>query len=130
MTDNLVENLPKKTPTWAVGISVILVSAATSFVTVYVVAKDEVKDMLSYKANALASHEEADNKRFDDVLASVLGMTRANTEQIVTLSKALSQAREENIVLSARVSALEKSLSLSDSSLSNCLDKLRKNGVK
>lgn len=121
----VVDNLPKQTPKWAIGISVILVSMATTFGTMYVVAQDEIKEWLVHSNNIEEEREAVDTERFNSILNTVLSLTSVNAEQITELTKALNVAQADNKVLSERVAALEKSLVVANKDLAVCEGKLR-----
>jgi uncharacterized protein HemX len=123
----VLENLPKQTPKWAVGTVAIIIALLTGMGGFYLVAQDSIKSYVEGSVYKSAAHEELDEKRFTTILDTILTLTRVNSQQIVDLSRELGNAQEENKKLAARVAALEKSLDISDTKLKDCEEKLLKN---
>lgn len=104
--EEVLQKLPKHTPVWAIGITSVVVSFAVCLASMYLVVRPEVQDYLKegYKA------EEKKFENEHNLASSILGIVKANSEQISTLSIALADAQEQNIALTARVSMIEKAL--------------------
>lgn len=120
----LLESLPKKAPAWSIGVATVLVAVATSFVTIYVVSKDEVK---AYVTSHVLQDEKSFSgleERYNATLKTVLGLVSTNSAQIADLSKALSDTQRQNVELANRVSQLEKQLAVTMANLEDCERKL------
>lgn len=110
----VLSKLPKNTPTWAVGLAVILVSASVALATVYVLAKDDVGKLVSSNVAVKEKIQISES----NTLSQVLALATSNGEAIARLS-------EDNGSLKARVSALEQELVKTKTSLAACEESLK-----
>lgn len=121
----VLQQLPAKTPKWAVGVVAIIIAVASSFVTVYMISQDEIQQYIGW---AEEHHEAKDSKlltEYNSTLNTVLSLVDTNSAQITELSKALGAAQQQNAVLADRVAALERFLQLAKGDLELCETKLR-----
>lgn len=122
---SVLQQLPAKTPKWAVGAVAIIIALASSFVTVYMISQDEIQQFLGW---AEARHEARDEKlvtEYTSTLQMVLSLVDTNSAQITELSKTLGAAQQQNAILSDRVAALERFLQLAKGDLELCETKLK-----
>ncbi len=106
--DELLDKLPKKTPKWAVGVVTVLVAISTSFLAIYIFAKEDIHQTIQWTQETQTARMSAEAKDYSDTLGRVLVLLDINSNQIVELSKALSAAQQQNQFLSQRVDSLEK----------------------
>lgn len=121
----VLEKLPAKTPKWALGAVAIIVSLATSFVTIYMVSQDEIQSYLGWRQAREESSEHAAVLQYETTLKTVLDMVAATQQQVRDVSTKLGETQRENAILTERVAALEKTLETARVSLTICEDKLR-----
>lgn len=119
--EKILEKLPRHTPSWAIGVTSVLVSLFLSLMAVYVTARPEFQEYLhqGYEERRAKATEDA------NAIVVVLGLVRSNAEQITELSRALNTSQENNLKLTERVSQIEKELIVTRSTLSDCEGKLR-----
>ena len=128
---DLLSALPKRAPIWSVGLATVLVALTVSITSVYVLGRDDVRQIIGWAEqhheqndlNDLKRHEAADaaiNKSYDATLSVVHSLVNANASQLVELSKSLGATQQQNILLTDRVSALEKIVSSLKDTLSIC----------
>jgi len=118
---DILKQLPRSTPAWAIGLVSILVSAVVSFGAVYVIVRPEVQKHLeeTYKVSDRKATTES------TVISSMLDLVRSYSDQISSLSLAVTKAQDNNTKLAERVTAIEKELAETRFSLVDCQDKLR-----
>lgn len=112
--DDLVKHLPKQTPLWALGLTVVLVGFGSVFGSLYLLTRDEVRQYLT-------GHFEVQEKEVatsGTTIGSILALVKSNSEGIAALSK-------ENGALSERVNALERELTKSAQALLGCEEALK-----
>lgn len=129
MVDNLAEevlnHIPKRTPTWALGVVTVVVAITTSLVTMWVFSKDEIRQHITWTENYRTEEATDENSKEEKALDSVLVIVRNNMEQITELNKALVLAQSQVHELMTRVDLLENALSRIKGSLSNCEESLK-----
>lgn len=133
--DRLLDHIPKKTPIWAIGVVTILACVVTSAIIFGIVFREDIKETLNW---AEKHHVDTDiidfqiyekevavkNKHYDDVLTAILGLVTTNSSNIVEVSKQVGLTQQQNIILTDRVTTLEKEVSLLRSNLQECEIKL------
>lgn len=127
MSENIavLSKIPKHTPPWAVGLAVIIISAATALISMYVISRTEVVKLIDKKLEYSTQEQDFEIKSNNKVLDTVLGMVATNTKQISELSSALQKTSEYNLKLSERVGMIEKELLIANKKANICEDALR-----
>lgn len=124
LEEKVLDKIPKHTPAWAVGITVVIVAIATSLITMYIAAHDDIATTVR-AGNARLDAQTAGNvQSARDSLQAVLGLIQVNSQQIVELSKALGSTQEQNLRLTNRVSSLEESVVVLKNNLGSCQSEL------
>jgi uncharacterized protein YoxC len=118
--DELLDKLPKKTPKWAVGIVTILVAISTSFLAIYIFAKEDIHQTIQWAQETQTARLSTEAKDYSDTLGRVLVLLDINSNQIVELSKALSIAQQQNQFLAQRVDNLEQKVDKLNKDLNIC----------
>lgn len=123
---DMLEKMPKKTPSWAVGMSVVFIAIATSLISMYVVSRTEVVRLLDSKIESHEEIQQAGIQERDKMISSILNLVSDNSSQITGLTKALLETQQANNELSQRVARIEKELASSRVLLDSCETKLKK----
>lgn len=124
LADEILKKIPQQTPSWAVGLTVIIVAVATSAVTVYITARDDISNSIKAGIVRDEATSNANIQSSKDAFSVVLSLVNTNSQQIVELSKSLGSTQQQNILLTNRVSSLEESVVLLKTSLGTCKDDL------
>lgn len=127
--EDILDKLPKKTPLWAVGLVSLIVAVSASFLTLYVVARPEIQQYMvtaATKVTAENARQDSEANVKNELVASILGIVKSNSDQITNLSLALQVAQTANYKLSDRVSAIERDLAVTQASLTTCEANLKK----
>ena len=118
--DELLDKLPKKTPKWAVGIVAVLVTISTSFLALYIFAKEDIHQTIQWAQEIQTARLSTEAKDYSDTLGRVLVLLDINSNQIIELSKALSIAQQQNQFLGQRVDNLEQKVDKLTKDLNIC----------
>jgi len=133
--EEVLEHIPKKTPTWAIGMVTVLAMLGTMAVVLGVMFRDDIRANLTWaeKHHELSDTNEdvrldkeiADkSKYYDATLTAVLGLIDTNSKSIVEIAKQVGASQQQNIILTDRVNGLEMELSKLQNSLRDCEGKL------
>jgi len=128
--EDIFDKLPKKTPTWALGLVTIIISSATALTAMYVVSHTEIAKLVESSIVEQEVSGQFDRNERDKVVTSVLNLVHTNSEQITGLTSALADTQKQNAVLSVRVDRLEEDLNSTQRVLSDCQHKLEKCALK
>jgi len=123
---DILDKLPKNTPTWAVGLGVLMFIAASSFGAIYVVTKGEIQKLIEVQSNKDTRSSDIES----NTIGSILSMYKGQSEQITVLSGGIFEAQKQNNMLATRVTDLEKDLKTATIGLSECAVRLKKYEVK
>lgn len=118
---DILTKVPKNAPYWSVGITTVLVSLIFCFATTYVIIRPEVQKYMDEGYLREHTKDAADT----NVLSTILGVMKSNTEQITLLSTTLNAVQQNNIMLTEKISRIEKETDTTRVALSSCEDKLR-----
>jgi len=118
--EDILDKVPKKTPPWAVGIVTIIITVATSLITIYVLSRDDVHQVIGWAQTYQQEKTAQDHETYSSTLNRILSLVDTNSTQIVELSKSLGLTQQQNIVLTARVEELERKASLIAQELKIC----------
>lgn len=116
--------LPARTPKWAIGVVVIVISAFSSFVTSYLAVSPDIKHYIDAKQIIAAKEMEVTAAIVDKSLSSIASITEANQKSITQLYETISTMRYDKTVLEARVSSLEKEVVVISANLDSCSERL------
>lgn len=108
--------IAKNAPSWAIGVTSVLVAVGASLVTIYMTARPEISQYVT------ESHKASDKKSDIEsiMLNRVLDLVTSNTNQITVLSQSITVAQEMNTKLNERISTVEKELVVVKTLLSKC----------
>ena len=123
--EQLLEKLPKKTPVWAIGITVVLVATVTSLVTIYVVAKEDISKSITWSQSFKDKQALADSTNEAKTIESVLSIVSTNMKALAEVHTALGVAQSQANSLAVRVSDLEAAVNRLKGSLSTCEQSLK-----
>ena len=111
---HLFKSLPKNTPPWSVGLTVLSVSFISVCTLLYTTVRPELKTYLENKdlhLRTIAKEQQLYREITDQKISAILGLIDNNDKQIIELSKLLGETQREKRDLEVRVTALEKDLS-------------------
>lgn len=123
--DEVLANIPKKAPVWAVGITTIIIAVVSSVVTIYVVSKEDIKQVISWSQKHNDQKLEIYKEEEILVLGNVMKLLNIKSQQILELSKAVATTQQNNFVLMQRVDKLEKDILDLKSTLGTCERELK-----
>ena len=123
--DEVLANIPKKAPVWAVGITTIIIAVVSSVVTIYVVSKEDIKQVISWSQKHNDQKLEIYKEEEILVLDNVMKLLNIKSQQILELSKAVATTQQNNFVLMQRVDKLEKDILDLKSTLGTCERELK-----
>ena len=123
--DEVLANIPKKAPVWAVGITTIIIAVVSSVVTIYVVSKEDIKQVINWSQKHDDQKLEMYKEEETLVLDNVMKLLNIKSQQILELSKAVATTQQNNFVLMQRVDRLEKDILDLKSTLGTCEKELK-----
>lgn len=123
--DEVLANIPKKAPVWAVGITTIIIAVVSSVVTIYVVSKEDIKQVINWSQKHNDQKLEIYKEEEILVLGNVMKLLNIKSQQILELSKAVATTQQNNFVLMQRVDKLEKDILDLKSTLGTCERELK-----
>lgn len=122
MAQDILDKIPKKTPSWAVGVVSIIISIAALITVVYTTVRPEVQQTLS--ASIGKESKELDIKK--DVFNTLLNLAANNAKQIADLNAGLFEAQKRANLLADRITAVETELNETKLVLGQCKKDLAK----
>lgn len=128
--DELLPNLPKRAPVWSIGVTTIIVAIVTSVITIYLVSKEDIRQVVGW---AESHHEEITKAKIVEegvVIDNIMKLLSVKSQQILELSKAVATTQQNNFTLMQRIDRLEKdvldfkaALTICEKELKACRDK-------
>jgi uncharacterized membrane protein (DUF106 family) len=115
-TTDILKELPKSTPLWAVGLTSVIVAITVSVVTIYVATKGELTSYIEHRNTLQDKKQDIESS----TIITVLNLAQSNVKQIANLSENLIKAQNDNLSLTQRVGALETKVAEATSSLKSC----------
>ncbi len=117
---DILKKVPKNTPSWAIGLTSVLISFALCLGSIYIAVRPEVQQYIGDRAKVQTAYAESEKT----TTGKLFELITTNTNQITALSISLSSAQENNLKLSERVAAIEKELAVTSATLTECESRL------
>lgn len=120
-TEAILDHLPKKTPSWAIGLSTVIVLSLSAFIIAYTTARPELQKFMESSVEE-AAYQRTENAKAIDV---ILTLVKDGSKQVTILSQSVYESQRQILLLTERVSSLEKNLEVSASQLLVCEKSLK-----